>query len=789
MSICGRDTPEAGSPSGIIGLSVARKDAVDKATGRAVYGPDVQLPNLLHGRILRSKYPHARIRDIDTTRAEKLPGVKAVATARDTIDVRYGVSMRDQSLFARDKVRHLGDAVAAVAAVSPEVAEEALGLIEVDYEELPVVNSAEEAMDPGSPLVHEHLDSYQPVSHVASWDIVRYGNVCSYTRIERGDIERGFQEADLIVEDDFSTQIAHQGYLEPHASLATVDPSGKVTVWTTNQKPFTVQSILSDLLQLPMTMVRVIPTQIGGGFGGKLELGVEGYCAVLAQKARQPVKIVLSTEEEFLAGNPRHSCHIWLKSGVKRDGTIVARQARVIFDTGAYSGNGPITVALSTLLVPGPYRVDNIKVEGYCVYTNKMSAGSCRGPSGPQSVFAIESHTDSIAAKLQMDPLEFRLKNCVQDGDLSPTGQVLRNVGLRKCLLKAASEIGWERERRERNQGRGIACMWWTSGGWATSACVRVNEDGTVAVLTGAVDMGPGAKATSLPQIVAEEFKLPFAAVHMVDADTDTAPYDHGDGGSRMTYSVGTVVRKAAEDAKRQLVLAASERLEAAEADIEVAEGRCYVKGAPHKAISMADLAADCKQRRGPILGRASHVAESPPYDARCVVGHPYPSFTAPSFAAQAAQVVVDADTGRVEVTKMVAAHDVGRAINPQAVEAQLVGGMLQGMGYATSEQLVCRNGRLLSTLVSDYLMPTALDAPELCPVIIEEPADSGPYGAKGVGEPPASPAAGAIANAVFDAVGVRIRQLPLTPERVLQSLQKRSLWNLDPPPGGDDTE
>ena len=254
MGICGQDSPEAASPSGIIGLSVARKDAVDKATGRAVYGPDVELPNSLHGRILRSKYPHARIRNIDTSRAERLTGVKAVVTARDTIDVKYGVSMRDQSLFARDKVRHMGDAVAAVAAVSPEVAEEALGLIEVDYEELPVVNSVEEAMDPGSPLVHEHLDSYPPVSHVASWDIVRYGNVCSYTKVERGDVERGFEKADLIVEDDFSTQIAHQGYLEPHSSLATVDPSGKVTVWTTNQKPFTVQSILSYILQLPMTM-------------------------------------------------------------------------------------------------------------------------------------------------------------------------------------------------------------------------------------------------------------------------------------------------------------------------------------------------------------------------------------------------------------------------------------------------------------------------------------------------------------------------------------------------------
>jgi len=486
----------------VVGQRLSRLDADGKVTGRAVFGADVVLPGMLHGAVVRSILPHARITGIDTRRAATLPGVRAIITAADVRDIRYGGAVRDEPIFARDRVRYVGQPVAAVAAVTPEAAAEARAAITVAYEALPAVFDAEEAMAPQAPLVHEEWERYSALPLLR-----RSANICNRAQIVAGDVERGFEEADRVFEHRFQTGIVHQGYVEPRAALASWDGDGHVTIWSNTQLPFEVQGVLSEILQVPPSRIRVIATAIGGGFGGKLRLGVEHFAALLARRSRRAVKIVTSMEEELVAAYPRQGSVIDLKTGVTRDGRIVAKQGRVVLDTGAFAGAGPAVASVATLVLAGPYRIPNLLIEGYAVYTNKTNCGAYRAPSGPQANFAVESQMDLMADALGIDPLEFRLRNIVRDGDEGPTGQVLTGVGLEECLRKAAAAIGWGERRPAPGRAKGIACGWWTTTGGSSGVYVKLNPDGSVVLSTGAAEIGSGA-LTGAAQILAEELAV-----------------------------------------------------------------------------------------------------------------------------------------------------------------------------------------------------------------------------------------------------------------------------------------
>ena len=483
----------------VVGHSLPRMDAPGKVTGTAVYAADFALPGMLYGGVLRSREPHARLLRIDPSRAARLPGVRAVITAADAADVRYGGSVKDEEVFARDRIRFAGQPLAAVAAVSPDAVAAALAAIDVVCEPLPPVVDVAAALAPGAPLVHEGWAGYTalPILH-------REGNVCNRARIVVGDVERGFEEADRIFEHRFTTRSVHQGYTEPRAAVAQWDSAGQVTVWSNTQLPFEVQSTLSEILQLPPSRVRIIVPGVGGGFGGKLRIGVEHFAALLARKTGRAVKVMTTCEDELTAAYARQPAIVELKTGVSRDGRILAREGRLWFDTGAFAGSGPGVASVATLMLAGPYRIPNLLLEGFAVYTNKTNFGSFRAPSGPQANFAVESQMDIIADGLGIDPLELRLRNIVREGEEGPTGQVLAAVGLEECLRKVADAIGWANRRPGPGRGKGLACGWWTTSGGSSGVYVKVNPDGTVALNTGAAEIGTAA-LTGAAQVLAED--------------------------------------------------------------------------------------------------------------------------------------------------------------------------------------------------------------------------------------------------------------------------------------------
>src|SRR6266545_4770830 len=538
-----------------VGARVPRLDAYGKVTGRAVFGADFALPGMLHGKILRSTEPHARIVAIDVTRAAALPGVRAIITARDVPDVRYGGALKDETVFATDRVRYVGQPVAAVAATTPEAADAALAAIAVRYEPLPAVLDAEAAMTPGAPLVHEDWARYTaiPLLH-------REGNVCNRARIVAGDVERGFEEADRIFEHRFTTGMVHQGYTEPRAAVASWDTAGAVTVWSNTQLPFEVQNTLAEILELPPSKIRVIVTAIGGGFGGKLRVGVEHFAAFLARRTGRPVKLVTTTEEELIAAYPRQATTMELKTGVAANGRIIAKQGRIVFDTGAFAGSGPGVASVATLMLAGPYRIPNLLIEGDAVYTHKTNCGSYRAPSGPQANFACESQMDEIADALGIDPLELRLRNIVHEGDEGPTGQVLAGVGLEECLRRAAEAIGWKDRRPATGRGKGLACGWWTTTGGSSGVFVKLTADGSLALNTGAAEIGTAA-LTGAAQVLAEDLGVDLADITLVSADTFSTPFDFGAQGSRTAVAVGNACRAAVTDLKPRIFALAAAQL------------------------------------------------------------------------------------------------------------------------------------------------------------------------------------------------------------------------------------
>jgi len=750
----------------VVGQSLTRIDAPGKVTGSAIYAADFALPGMLCGKVFRSAEPHARLVKLDTSKALRIPGVRAVITAADAADVRYGAAVKDEPVFASDIVRYRGQPVAAVAATTLGAAEAALAAIEAVYEPLPPVFDLASALAPGAPLVHEGWQSY-----VAVPILQRDGNVCNRARIVVGDVERGWAEADRIFEHRFTTAMVHQGYTEPRAAVASWDSSGQVTVWSNTQLPFDVQSTLAEILAIAPSKIRVIVPGVGGGFGGKLRVGVEHFAALLAKKSGRPVKIMTTGEEELTAAYPRQGTLIELKTGVTRDGRLTARQGRIYFDTGAFAGSGPGVASVATMVLAGPYRTPNLFLEGYAVYTNKTNCGSYRAPSGPQANFAVESQMDVIADALGIDPLELRLRNIVREGDEGPTGQVLTAVGLEECLLRAAEAIGWKDRRPAPGRGKGIACGWWTTTGGSSGVYVKINPDGTVALNTGAVEIGTGA-LTGAAQVLAEELGVDLTDINVVSADTFSTPFDFGAQGSRTAFAVGNACRAAAADLRRALFAQAALLLGVSEDALALRDK--HVVG-PEGRVSLAELARQSQMAGGGMIAHGTFIAPGTAYDTKRVEGHAYPAFHSPSFHAHAVDLSVDEETGEVTIHKYVVAQDVGFALNPTYIEGQIEGGVAQGLGQTLSEEIVYREGRVLNANLTDYKMPTALDVPRVESIIVEHPGLIGPYGAKGVGEPPNVEPPATVANAIAAAIGVRVTSLPITAEKIVMALRERA--------------
>jgi carbon-monoxide dehydrogenase large subunit len=760
-----------------IGQSPVRLDAREKVTGRTLYAVDLKMAGMLYAKVLRSPHPHARILHIDATKARSLPGVVAVVTGKD-FPGSLGATVQDQSFLAGDKVRFVGDAVAAVAAVNLDTAEEALSLIHVEYELLPALFDPVEAMKSREVLIHENLSQYAVAPGIFP---VPGTNICNHFKLRKGDPERGFNESDLVLEDTYRSHMVQHAHLETHAAIAQVDSSGKILIWSNTQTPYFNRKALAKSLNLPLNQVRVMVTTLGGGFGGKSYLKAEPICVALALKSKgRPVKLVFTREEEFGVAPVRHPTIIRCKTGMKKDGTWLAQETELIFDTGAYADIGPRVCRNAGFSAAGPYQVPNVRIDSYCVYTNHPIGGAFRGFGIPQVSWAIESHLDVMAEKLGLDPVEVRLKNAVEEGSLSVTGQVLHSVGLKETLRQAAEKIGW-RKASGPYRGKGIACMHKSTVTPSSSAAfVKLNEDASVTLLCSAVEMGQGS-STILAQIASEELGIPVEKISMVRPDTDVTPYDMASVSSRSTFFVGNAVRRAAADAREQLLQIAAEILEANPQDLVIEAGKVMVRGVPEKAIPIAELplgeafyvGAKGRGRGRPVLGRGSFTVEdATPLDRETGQGKNPSAFW--MYATQAAEVEVDPRSGRVKVLRISSAHDVGKSIHPVAIEGQIQGALVMGVGTALFEEMELEKGRVKNPSFAEYKLPSALDAPEMIPIIVEELHAQGPYGAKGLGEPALAPTAAAIANAIYAAVGVRVKDLPITPEKILEGLRKK---------------
>ena len=753
------DTLAANGNDDAIGARMVRADAVEKVTGSAIYAEDVRLPRMVYGALVRSPFPHANILSIDTSAAINHPDVRAVVTGRDIEMGYYGYELQDQRVFALEKVRYLGEPVAAVAAVTPDAAREAAALVKVEYEELPAVFDPEDAMSEDAPLVHEDPEAYH-----LDWESERKGNLCYRLEFGDGDVEQGFAESDQVIEGTYHTPEAHSGAIEPHSATAMSDPTGRITIWTTTQKPFAVRSYLAKALKRPISTFKVVPTHIGGGFGGKLFPVVEPYVVLLAERSGLPVQMTLSRDEEMAGAMLlRHPSKVSIKTGVMNDGAIVAHQVRMLFNTGAYGPYGPNTAALGSLMAGGPYRIPNLEITGLVTYTNNVPKGSIRCPSGPQMAFAVETHMDKVARAIGMDGLSFRLKNAWEDGDATCTGQPLAAVSLKECLQKAADAVEWDKPSPP-GAGKGLACNWWVSGTWGTQTLIETNEDATFRLISGCVDMGTGGLTSSVLQMAAAGLGVPADSIRLARGDTDNLPWDHGHGGSRMTFTIARSAYEAALDLKRQLLEEAAARLEAAPDDMVLEDGRVFVRGDPSNAIGLAEICYNRhKKHGGPMVGVSSLLDDQPP----TTKAHPIGGFPAPSFCAHAVELAVDETTGEIDLKRYAAVHDVGKAVNPTGCEGQIEGGVAMGLGLAMMEELREVDGKVLNPSFADYLLISAEDMPPTQTILVEQPAVDGIMGIKGVGEPPIAPPTGAVANALAAALGVDVTHLPLTPEQV----------------------
>ncbi len=761
-----------------IGTTMSRLEARGKATGESQFTDDMVLPGMLHAAILGSPHSHARIVSYDVSKALKHPGVKAVVTGADIKPVHIGLLVRDETALAIGRVRYLGEPVAAVAAVDLATAREATRLIDVEYEELPAVFTPEEAMAPGAPLLHENYASYFKIIPA-----IHDGNVLSYAELVKGDIAAGFAQCDVIVENTYETAAQYHAYMEPVTALADVDPEGKITVWSSTQSVFRTQASVSDVLGLPRSKVRALSPRVGGGFGAKSEFTVQPIAALLAQRTRKPVRLTLDRSDDMITMRCRHPSRIRVKTGAKKDGTLVAQEFDVLMDGGAYVDDSPAVMMLALYFSQGPYRIPHVKSYGRCVYTNKLRAGAFRGFGNPQGTFARESQMDALANKLGMDPIEFRLKNAMRDGDRWIDGRVLDKVSFTECLERARSESDWTRRRGNNTPGKmrgiGMAGVAHMSGFAGTGAIVRLLDDGSVSVNVGVSDLGQGSD-TVIAQMCAGALGLSVDRINMVTPDTDASPFNSGTNGSRVTYMLGRAIGQATDEVRQKIFKHAAELFECAEEDIELLPGgKVGIVGIPGKTLSFLEISLRAHWvHGGPIIGQGALVFEAPDFDPKYTLAKGFMAIHnlgVITFGAQVAEVEIDDVTGKVETTEAWSIHDVGKAINPGAVEGQIQGGVVQGLGYALTEEMVWDGGRLVNPSFMDYKIPGALDVPYgVHAVILENPDATNPFGAKGVGEPPIIGIAAAVASAVEHASGARMRRIPITPERMLNGLKNR---------------
>jgi len=752
----------------IIGQRLPRIDAIPKVCGEAKYTGDHHMPGMLIGKILRSPHPHARIRSIDTAAARRLKGVRAVITADDVPDTKFSFYqfLADKHILCTDKVRYVGDEVAAVAAIDEDTAEEALSLIVVDYEPLPAVFDVDEAMKPDAPLVHEDKESN------ATWSVDRLF----------GDPDKAFEECDHVVEGTYVThQVAHT-CLETSNCVAKWDVDDRVTIWTTTQAPHTQRQEIARVLDVPLSHVRVINSSMGGGFGSRLVMDMKlPIAAILSRITGRAVRIVNTRSEEFTTSKTRYPYKLHLKTGGTKDGRILVRDLTLIGDAGAYHDKGPATVNFSSMMFGTLYNVPNVRFHGELVYTNKQMGTAFRGFGNPQVAFATEVQIDELAESMGLDPLELRMKNANEPMQTTHTGAEVCGCAMTECMQTAADGIGWAEKRapegRTPLRGVGLANMVHTGGGGrfygynSAEAFVKLSDEGTVALITSALDMGQGAH-TAMAQIAAEELGVPLSAIRVLSHDTELTPYDLGSWGSRASFMDGNAVLAAAKDARRNLVAAAAEMLEVAPEDVLVQDGKIWAKGAAEK-HDLSEIVNHSVNEHGiTISGKGRFVDRLPEgYTIPTAFAKNIPNF---SFGTQAAEVEVDPETGQVTVLKVVAAHETGTTINQTMAEGQIEGSVAQGIGFALMEELVHENGRIVNDRFLDYKIPNIGDMPEVQAICVESIGTKGPFGAKGIGEPGLVPTAPAIANAVYDAVGIRLHELPMTRERVLEALREK---------------
>ena len=757
-----------------IGKRIPKMDAEEKVTGKAVYIHDLKVPGMLYGKILYSPHPHARILRIDTSEAERLPGVRAVLTGYNTPPIKFGF-YKDNPPLKANKVRSYRDEVAAVAAIDPDIAEEAINLIRVEYEVLPAIFDPEEAMKEGAPLIHEeHLGGKEK----------KPTNVLNLPwRLIAGDVDEARKNSDYVAEDRFKvTWVAHC-CLGTSGCVAQFDLKNNLTMYSNTQIPSLAQKDYLDALSamgLQGKKVRVIKAMIAGGFGSKLDTYAYEYIAILlAHKTRKPVKIIFSREEEFSATSPRQPAIIHIAQGCTKDGKLTFRDIRMTLDNGAYTSWGATTPSVMMMPISSLYKVPNVRYVAKCVYTNNTYSQAMRGYGNPQATFAIDSQIDILAEMAGIDPLDFRLRNANTPGEVTPQNFKINTCGLRECIDVVAQKLDW-RQNRGRRDGRGIgmASMIHVGGGarvYKSDGCgtiIKIDDFGTVNVITGATDMGQGAD-TVIAQIVAEELGVRVEDVVVTHTDTDICPWDVGAHASRTTFVAGNSARGAARKIKEQLLEVAAKSLGENPENLDIRDRTIFSKNDPEKKSPLGKILRAAHYAAGGKMVMAEHFYDPPnenldkEFKGNLSVTYAY--------GTHGVEVEVDKETGQVKILKYIAAHDVGRAINPMLLEGQVYGGATMGIGYALTERLILQDGKVMNPNFLDYKMLTAKDVPNIETIVIETDDPSGPFGAKGIGEPGLVPTAPAIANAIYDAIGVRIKELPITPERVLAALKEKT--------------
>jgi CO/xanthine dehydrogenase Mo-binding subunit len=747
----------------VIGTRPIRHDGVDKVTGRAKYGADISLPGLLHGKVLRSPHAHARIKSIDASAALALPGVKAVVTGADFPDVPPALVQVGENLInarnlsmnimARDKVLYDGHAVAAVAATSPHIAEEATKLIKVVYEPLPYVQNVLDAMKDEAPILHPDL---RTAGTPEKSD--KQTNVANQVRFARGDLAAGFAAADIIVERAFDTSMVHQGYIEPHNAVAQYNQDGHGTVWVSTQGAFAVRELCGHILQMNRGDIKVVPAEIGGGFGGKTTVYLEPLALLLSKKTGRPIKMVMSRNEVLRATGPTSGSHVRVKIGANKEGKITAAQVWMAFEAGAYPGS-PIGVACMTVLAP--YDLENLQIDGFDVVLNKPKTAAYRAPGTTNAAFGAETVVDELAEKLGIDPLEFRWLNGAKEGTAQPAGPKFRRIGFLETVdaIKNSPHYQSSLSRSENGKfrGRGVASGFWINAGFQSTATVSINTDGTANVVTGSPDIG-GTRA-SCAMIAAEVLGLKAEEVHPVVADTESIGHTDTTGGSRVTFATGYAVYEAAQDAVNMLKQRAATLWKVKPEEVIYQDGvvSCTTNG--HESVTLKELAGKFPRAGGPVTGRASVK----------------PLGVGPAFTTHVVDDEVDPETGKVGILRYTIAQDVGKAVHPSYVESQMQGGVAQGIGWALNEEYYYdENGIMRNTGFLDYRMPTCLDLPMIETILVEVPNPGHPIGIRGVGEVPIVPPPAAIANAIYRAVGVRMTELPMSPAKVCKAVAEK---------------